>query len=106
MVDVGLLDPEMPTEEIALTWKLQSRFYDVRHDPRAVVAMQFPENFKGLYLEDRAVRAPRGDRRGGSLLSTRGADHPPAIAGRITRVSESATPVSRPSSTRTSSSLR
>ena len=38
MVDVGLFDPEMATEDIALTWKLQRRFYDVRYEPRAVVA--------------------------------------------------------------------
>jgi biofilm PGA synthesis N-glycosyltransferase PgaC len=42
MVDVGLFDPEMATEDIALTWKLQRRFYDVRYEPRAVVAMQCP----------------------------------------------------------------
>ena len=49
MVDVGLFDPEMATEDIALTWKLQRRFYDVRYEPRAVVAMQVPETVKGLY---------------------------------------------------------
>ena len=49
IVDVGLFDPEMATEDIALTWKLQRRFYDVRYEPRAVVAMQVPETFRGLY---------------------------------------------------------
>jgi biofilm PGA synthesis N-glycosyltransferase PgaC len=49
MVDVGLFDPEMATEDIALTWKLQRRFYDVRYEPRAVVAMQVPETLRGLY---------------------------------------------------------
>jgi biofilm PGA synthesis N-glycosyltransferase PgaC len=49
MVDVGLFDPEMATEDIALTWKLQRRFYDVRYEPRAVVAMQVPETVRGLY---------------------------------------------------------
>ena len=51
MVDVGLFDPEMATEDIALTWKLQRRFYDVRYEPRAVVAMQVPETFKALYAQ-------------------------------------------------------
>jgi biofilm PGA synthesis N-glycosyltransferase PgaC len=51
MVDVGLFDPEMATEDIALTWKLQRRFYDVRYEPRAVVAMQVPETVKGLYQQ-------------------------------------------------------
>lgn len=49
MVDVGLFDPEMATEDIALTWKLQRRFYDVRYEPRAVAAMQVPETFHGLW---------------------------------------------------------
>jgi biofilm PGA synthesis N-glycosyltransferase PgaC len=53
MVDVGLFDPEMATEDIALTWKLRRRFYDVRYEPRAVVAMQVPETLKGLYSQRR-----------------------------------------------------
>jgi biofilm PGA synthesis N-glycosyltransferase PgaC len=51
MVDVGLFDPEMATEDIALTWKLQRRFYDVRYEPRAVVAMQVPESLRALYQQ-------------------------------------------------------
>jgi poly-beta-1,6-N-acetyl-D-glucosamine synthase len=53
MVDVGLFDPEMATEDIALTWKLQRRFYDVRYEPRAVVAMQVPESLRVLYSQRR-----------------------------------------------------
>lgn len=53
MVDVGLFDPEMATEDIALTWKLQRKFYDVRYEPRAVVAMQVPETLTGLYHQRR-----------------------------------------------------
>jgi biofilm PGA synthesis N-glycosyltransferase PgaC len=51
MVDCGLFDPDMATEDIALTWKLQRRFYDVRYEPRAVVAMQVPETFRGLWRQ-------------------------------------------------------
>jgi biofilm PGA synthesis N-glycosyltransferase PgaC len=51
MVEVGLFDPEMATEDIALTWKLQRRFYDIRYEPRAVVAMQVPETLRGLYQQ-------------------------------------------------------
>jgi biofilm PGA synthesis N-glycosyltransferase PgaC len=51
VVDVGMFDPEMATEDIALTWKLQRRFYDVRYEPRAVVAMQVPETLTGLYRQ-------------------------------------------------------
>ena len=49
-----------------------------------------------------AGRVPAGDPPRGTISS----GSPPAIAGRITTVSESEAPVSRPSSTRTSSSLR
>ena len=49
IVEVALFDPEMATEDIALTWKLQRRFYDVRYEPRAVAAMQVPETMKGLW---------------------------------------------------------
>jgi poly-beta-1,6-N-acetyl-D-glucosamine synthase len=51
MIEVGLFDPEMATEDIALTWKLQRRFYDVRYEPRAVVAMQVPETLAGLWRQ-------------------------------------------------------
>src|SRR5215208_5332474 len=51
MVDVGLFDPDKVTEDIALTWKLQRKFYDVRYEPRAVVAMQVPETFPALWKQ-------------------------------------------------------
>jgi biofilm PGA synthesis N-glycosyltransferase PgaC len=51
MVDVGLFDPDKATEDIALTWKLQRRFYDVRYEPRAVCAMQVPETLGGLWRQ-------------------------------------------------------
>jgi biofilm PGA synthesis N-glycosyltransferase PgaC len=51
LVDVGLFDPDKVTEDIALSWKLQRRFYDIRYEPRAVVAMQVPETFAGLWRQ-------------------------------------------------------
>jgi poly-beta-1,6-N-acetyl-D-glucosamine synthase len=51
LVDVGLFDPDKVTEDIALSWKLQRRFYDIRYEPRAVVAMQVPETFAGLWKQ-------------------------------------------------------
>ena len=51
IVDVGLFDPDMATEDIALSWKLQRRFYDVRYEPRAVCAMQVPETFGALWRQ-------------------------------------------------------
>jgi poly-beta-1,6-N-acetyl-D-glucosamine synthase len=51
LVDVGLFDPDKVTEDIAMSWKLQLRFYDVRYEPRAVCGMQVPETFRGLWSQ-------------------------------------------------------
>ena len=49
--DVGGFSPDMPTEDIELTWKLQKRFYDVRYEARAIVWMTVPTSVKGLYKQ-------------------------------------------------------
>jgi poly-beta-1,6-N-acetyl-D-glucosamine synthase len=49
--DVGGFSPNMPTEDIELTWKLQKRFYDVRYEARAIVWMTVPSSFKGLFKQ-------------------------------------------------------
>ena len=49
--DVGGFSPNMPTEDIELTWKLQKRFYDVRYEPRAIVWMTVPTTVRGLYKQ-------------------------------------------------------
>ena len=49
--DVGGFAPNMPTEDIELTWKLQKRFYDVRYEPRAIVWMTVPTTVRGLYKQ-------------------------------------------------------
>jgi biofilm PGA synthesis N-glycosyltransferase PgaC len=51
VVDVGGFSPDMPTEDIELTWKLQKRFYDVRYEARAIVWMTVPTSFHGLYRQ-------------------------------------------------------
>jgi biofilm PGA synthesis N-glycosyltransferase PgaC len=51
LVDVGGYSPEMPTEDIELTWKLQRRFYDVRYEPRAICWMKVPLTLRGLYRQ-------------------------------------------------------
>jgi biofilm PGA synthesis N-glycosyltransferase PgaC len=51
VVEVGLFDPDMETEDIALSWKLQRRFYDIRYEPRAVCSMQVPETLSGLWKQ-------------------------------------------------------
>ena len=33
ILDVGLFSPDMATEDIDITWKLQERYYDVRYEP-------------------------------------------------------------------------
>jgi biofilm PGA synthesis N-glycosyltransferase PgaC len=49
--DVGGFSPEMPTEDIELTWKLQKRFYDVRYEARAIVWMTVPSTARGLFKQ-------------------------------------------------------
>lgn len=50
-LDVGGFSPDMPTEDIELTWKLQRRFYDVRYEPRAVCWMTVPLSWRGLFRQ-------------------------------------------------------
>jgi biofilm PGA synthesis N-glycosyltransferase PgaC len=49
--DVGGFSPNMPTEDIELTWKLQKRFYDVRYEPRAICWMTVPVSLRGLWRQ-------------------------------------------------------
>jgi poly-beta-1,6-N-acetyl-D-glucosamine synthase len=51
LFDVGGFSPEMPTEDIELTWKLQKRFYDVRYEPCAVCWMTVPVTYRGLWKQ-------------------------------------------------------
>jgi biofilm PGA synthesis N-glycosyltransferase PgaC len=51
LFDVGGFSPEMPTEDIELTWKLQKKFYDVRYEPRAVCWMTVPVSYRGLWKQ-------------------------------------------------------
>ena len=51
VVDVGGFSPNMPTEDIELTWKLQKRHYDVRYEPRAICWMAVPQSYRGLFRQ-------------------------------------------------------
>ena len=51
LVDCGLWDRDMITEDIGVTWKLQKRFWDVRYEPRAICWMLVPETLKGLWQQ-------------------------------------------------------
>jgi biofilm PGA synthesis N-glycosyltransferase PgaC len=51
LVEVGLYSPEMATEDIDMTWKLQKHYYDVRYEPRALVWMQAPTTLRALFRQ-------------------------------------------------------
>jgi len=51
LIEVGLYSPEMATEDIDMTWKLQSEMFDVRYEPRALVWMQVPRDLSGLFRQ-------------------------------------------------------
>jgi biofilm PGA synthesis N-glycosyltransferase PgaC len=53
LVDVGFYSPDMATEDIDLSWKLQLRFWDIRYEPRAVVWMRVPSSLGGLWRQRR-----------------------------------------------------
>ncbi|MDD9150802.1 poly-beta-1,6-N-acetyl-D-glucosamine synthase [Sporolactobacillus sp. CQH2019] len=51
LADVGLWDRDMITEDIAVSWKLQRRFWDIRYEPRALCWMLVPETLKGIWKQ-------------------------------------------------------
>src|SRR5215210_3651171 len=53
LVDVGLFSPDMATEDIDMTWKLQRRFWDVRYEASAVVWMEVPPTLHELWKQRR-----------------------------------------------------
>jgi biofilm PGA synthesis N-glycosyltransferase PgaC len=53
LLDVGRYSPEMATEDIDMTWKLQRALYDVRYEPHALVWMHVPPTLGGLVKQRR-----------------------------------------------------
>lgn len=53
LFDVGLFSPDMATEDIDVSWKLQLRHWDIRYEPRAVVWMRVPERLRDLWKQRR-----------------------------------------------------
>ncbi|HET9233719.1 MAG TPA: glycosyltransferase [Candidatus Eisenbacteria bacterium] len=53
LFDVDLYSPEMATEDIDMTWKLQRAFYDVRYEPNAIVWMKVPLTLGALWKQRR-----------------------------------------------------
>lgn len=51
LLDCGLWDRDMITEDIGVTWKLERKFWDIRYEPRAICWMLVPETLKGLFRQ-------------------------------------------------------
>lgn len=51
VVDSGFWDTDLMTEDIAVTWKMEQRFWDVRYEPRALCWMLVPETIAGLWAQ-------------------------------------------------------
>jgi biofilm PGA synthesis N-glycosyltransferase PgaC len=51
LIDAGMFSPQMATEDIDLTWKLQIKHYDIRYEPRAIVWMRVPVSLGGLWRQ-------------------------------------------------------
>ncbi|HEU4364379.1 MAG TPA: glycosyltransferase, partial [Candidatus Krumholzibacteria bacterium] len=51
LFDAGLYSPDMATEDIDLSWRLQLRSWDIRYEPRAVVWMRVPATLRGLWRQ-------------------------------------------------------
>jgi len=49
--DVGYWSPNMLTEDIDISWKLQLNHWDVRYEPRALCWILMPETFRGLWRQ-------------------------------------------------------
>ncbi len=51
LLESGFWDRDMMTEDIAVTWKLEKNFWDIRYEPRALCWMLVPETVKGLWRQ-------------------------------------------------------
>jgi biofilm PGA synthesis N-glycosyltransferase PgaC len=49
--DVGYWSPDMLTDDIDVTWKMQIRHWDVRYEPHAMVWILMPETLSGLWKQ-------------------------------------------------------
>jgi biofilm PGA synthesis N-glycosyltransferase PgaC len=51
LLDSGLWDRDLITEDIGITWKLQRRFWDIRYEPRALCWILVPETLSGFWKQ-------------------------------------------------------
>jgi biofilm PGA synthesis N-glycosyltransferase PgaC len=49
--DVGYWSTDMITEDIDISWKLQTHFWDVRYEPNALCWILMPETLRGLWRQ-------------------------------------------------------
>ena len=49
--DVGYWSPDMLTEDVDVSWKMQTRHWDVRFEPNALCWILMPETFRGLWKQ-------------------------------------------------------
>ncbi len=55
LADVGYWSPDMITEDIDISWKLQLRHWDIFFEPRALCWILMPETLKGLWKQRLAL---------------------------------------------------
>lgn len=51
LFDVNGFQPDMYTEDIDITWRLQKRHWDIRYEPRAIVWMHVPEKLSVFFKQ-------------------------------------------------------
>ncbi|EOQ02072.1 poly-beta-1,6-N-acetyl-D-glucosamine synthase [Bacillus cereus] len=51
VLDCGLWDRDIITEDIAITWRLQKHFWDIVYEPKAICWMLVPETIYGLWKQ-------------------------------------------------------
>jgi biofilm PGA synthesis N-glycosyltransferase PgaC len=74
LLDIGLFDTTMATEDIDVSWRLQKRFWDIRYEPKALVHMRVPETLPVLWRQRRRWAVGLGQvlrRHSGILLHIR-----------------------------------
>lgn len=51
LLDVGMWDHDMITDDINVTWKLEKHFWDIRYEPNALCWILVPETLRGLWKQ-------------------------------------------------------
>ena len=51
LLNVGFWSPDMLTEDIEISWKLQTNHWDVRFEPHALCWVMMPETIRGLWKQ-------------------------------------------------------